>query len=85
MSGSVSPLTGARPADIVMLYNTWNPKPEMIPDDEKRAHPVAGQVGRIETANHEQIQGERDEHPDEPLLFSQHGNTKSLWATGRKP
>src|SRR6186713_916001 len=26
MSGSVKPLTGARPADIVMLYSTWNVK-----------------------------------------------------------
>ena len=31
MSGSVSPFTGSSPADIVMLYITWNVNADRTP------------------------------------------------------
>ena len=86
MSGSVSPFTGASPADMVMLYSTWNVKPEMMPDHQIRAQPILGQPCRLERSeDHEQIQPERDEHAEKPCSSPSTEKTKSLWATGRNP
>ncbi len=86
MSGSVSPFTGANPADIVMLYNTWNPKPEMIADDQERADAVLGQLGRLQTAqDDEQIEPQRDQDAEEPVLLGQHGKHEVVVRDRQEP
>ena len=85
MSGSVSPFTGASPADMVMLYNTWNAKPEMIADDQERADAVLGQFGRVETSHDdEEIQPERDQHAQEPVLLGEHGEDEVVVRDGQE-
>ena len=74
MSGRVSPFTGASPADIVMLYNTWNPNPEMIATTRNAPTRSFASLGRVEAAHeHEQVQRQRDEHADEAVLLGQDG------------
>ena len=73
MSGSVRPFTGANPADMVMLYSTWNVKHEIRPDDQVGPVPILGQPRHLQGAQHdEQIETERGEHAEEPLLLSEH-------------
>jgi hypothetical protein len=72
MSGSVSPLTGASPADIVTLIDHLERKARNDASHQIRADAILGEPGRFERSeNNEQIEAQRDEHPDEALLLGE--------------
>ena len=70
MSGSVSPLTGARPADMVTLYITWNMKQASTPSTRYAPRrSLASRAASTARSNHEQIQAERDDHAGKSSLL----------------
>jgi len=86
MSGSVSPFTGARPADIETLYTTWNVKLARAP--MTRRVPSRSRARRAVSIVRSTMKAYRPSTASTPMNPCSSASTekmKSLWATGRKP
>ena len=73
ISGSVSPLTGASPADMRDVVDHLERERRQDAEHQVGAEPVLGQPRRLQRPDdHEQIEAERHDDADEPLLLGQH-------------